>query len=67
MALNATLFLVVTRPVQRLSAIADEVSLGNMDAPKLQLPGNDEIAKLSQSFGRMRKSMAEALKMLETP
>ena len=67
LALNATLFLVVTRPVQRLSESADEVSLGNMDAPKLQLSGNDEIAKLTQSFGRMRKSMAEALKMLETP
>ncbi|MBZ5628263.1 MAG: DUF3365 domain-containing protein [Acidobacteriia bacterium] len=67
LALNVTLLLVVTRPVQRLSEIADEVSLGNMDAPKFQLSGNDEIAKLTQSFGRMRKSMAEALKMLETP
>jgi len=67
LALNAMLLLLVTRPVQRLSHIADEVSMGNMDAPKFQLSGNDEIAKLSQSFGRMRKSMAEALKMLETP
>jgi HAMP domain-containing protein len=67
LALNAMLVLLVTRPVQRLSNIADEVSMGNMNAPKFQLSGNDEIAKLSQSFGRMRKSMAEALKMLETP
>ncbi len=67
LALNAMLVLLVTRPVQRLSHIADEVSMGNMNAPKFQLSGNDEIAKLSQSFGRMRKSMAEALKMLETP
>ena len=61
------LVVLVTRPVQQLSHIADEVSMGNMNAPKFQLSGNDEIAKLSQSFGRMRKSMAEALKMLETP
>jgi protein-histidine pros-kinase len=67
LALNAMLVLLVTRPVQRLSHIADEVSLGNMNAPKFQLSGSDEIANLSQSFGRMRKSMAEALKMLETP
>jgi len=67
LALNAMLLLLVTRPVQQLSHIADEVSMGNMNAPKFQLSGNDEIAKLSQSFGRMRKSMAEALKMLETP
>jgi HAMP domain-containing protein len=67
LALNAMLLLLVTRPVQQLSHIADEVSMGNMNAPKFQLSGNDEIAKLAQSFGRMRKSMAEALKMLETP
>ncbi len=67
LALNAMLILLVTRPVQHLSRIADEVSLGNMNAPRFQLSGNDEIAALSQSFGRMRKSMAEALKMLETP
>jgi protein-histidine pros-kinase len=67
LALNAMLLLLVTRPVQQLSHIADEVSMGNMNAPKFQLSGSDEIAKLSQSFGRMRKSMAEALKMLETP
>ena len=67
LALNAMLILLVTRPVQHLSRIADEVSLGNMNAPRFHLSGNDEIAALSQSFGRMRKSMAEALKMLETP
>jgi HAMP domain-containing protein len=67
LALNAMLIVLVTRPVRRLSSIADEVSLGNMDAPKFQMSGNDEIANLAQSFSRMRKSMAEALKMLETP
>jgi HAMP domain-containing protein len=67
LALNAMLLVLVTRPVQQLAHIADEVSMGNMNAPQFQLSGNDEIAKLSQSFGRMRKSMAEALKMLETP
>jgi protein-histidine pros-kinase len=67
LALNAMLLLLVTRPVQQLAHIADEVSMGNMDAPKFQMSGEDEIAKLSQSFSRMRKSMAEALKMLETP
>jgi HAMP domain-containing protein len=67
LALNLMLVMLITRPVQRLSSIADEVSLGNMDAPKFHMSGNDEIAKLAHSFSRMRKSMAEALKMLETP
>lgn len=66
-ALNAMLVLLVTRPVRHLSKIADDVSMGNMNAPKFELPGNDEIAVLSQAFGRMRKSLAEAMKMLETP
>jgi len=67
LALNLMLVMLITRPVQRLSSIADEVSLGNMDAPKFHMSGNDEIANLAHSFSRMRKSMAEALKMLETP
>jgi protein-histidine pros-kinase len=66
LALNAMLLLLVTRPVNRLSKIADEVSLGNMDVPELQISGKDEIATLSESFGRMRKSLVQAIKMLES-
>ena len=64
--LNFMLLLLVVRPVQRLAKIADEVSLGNMDVPEFQMSGKDEIAKLSESFGRMRKSLVQAIKMLET-
>jgi HAMP domain-containing protein len=66
LALNAMLILLVVRPVKQLSKIADEVSLGNMDAPEFPISGKDEIANLSESFGRMRKSMVQAIKMLET-
>jgi HAMP domain-containing protein len=65
LVLNAMLILLVIRPVTRLSEFANEVSLGNMDAPEFQPTGKDEIAVLSESFGRMRKSMVEAIKMLE--
>jgi protein-histidine pros-kinase len=64
--LNAMLTFLVIRPVTRLSGIANEVSLGNMNAPDFQSKGSDEIAKLAESFGRMRKSLVEAIKMLET-
>jgi protein-histidine pros-kinase len=64
-ALNAMLMLVIVRPVNRLSKIADEVSLGNMEAPDFEVSGNDEIGTLAQAFGRMRKSLAQAIKMLE--
>jgi len=65
-ALNVMLILLVTRPVNRLAKIADEVSLGNMNAPDFQASGEDEIANLSESFGRLRKSVVQAIKMLET-
>jgi protein-histidine pros-kinase len=66
LALNAMLILLVVKPVKTLSKIADEVSLGNMDAPEFQISGKDEIANLAEAFGRMRKSMVQAIKMLET-
>jgi protein-histidine pros-kinase len=67
LVLNATLTLLVIRPVTHLSRIASEVSLGNMNAPEFRVPGKDEISRLAESFARMRKSMVEAIKMLETP
>jgi HAMP domain-containing protein len=65
-AINAMLIFVVIRPVNRLSNVASEVSLGNLDVPDFQATGKDEIAKLSESFGRMRKSLVEAIRMLES-
>lgn len=66
LVLNAMLFLLVVRPVKQLAKIADEVSLGNMDVPEFQISGKDEIAKLAESFDRMRKSLVQAIKMLES-
>jgi protein-histidine pros-kinase len=65
LALNAMLILLIIRPVTQLSNTANEVSLGNMSAPEFQVSGKDEIAALSESFNRMRKSLVEAIKMLE--
>jgi len=64
-ALNAMLILLIIRPVNRLSKLAAEVSLGNMEIPEFQVTGNDEIAALAESFSRMRKSLARAMRMLE--
>jgi protein-histidine pros-kinase len=64
-AINAMLIFVVIRPVNQLSNVASEVSLGNLDVPDFQVTGKDEIAKLAESFGRMRKSLVEAIRMLE--
>src|SRR5256712_12346275 len=63
-ALNLMLHAIVIRPVTRLSRIADEVSLGNLDAPEFASKGKDEIATLAGSFNRMRTSLVQAMKML---
>ena len=65
LALNAMLIYLVTRPVNDLSKLANQVSLGDLNAPEFQIPGKDEISELATSFNRMRKSLVEAIKMLE--
>ena len=49
-----------------LSKLADEVSLGNMDAPEFGVRSRDEIGTLAESFNRMRKSLVQAMRMLES-
>lgn len=63
--LNLLLRLVVIRPLRELSAMADQVSLGNMDAADVTVAGKDEVAQLAASFGRMKISLRKALAMLE--
>jgi HAMP domain-containing protein len=64
-AINALLMVLVIRPVNQLSNIASEVSLGNLSVPDFETSGKDEIATLADAFRRMRKSLVEAIKMLE--
>lgn len=64
-AMNVMLYSIVVRPVSTLAGIADQVSLGKLEAPDFVVKGKDEIAKLSDSFNRMRKSLVHAMKMLD--
>jgi HAMP domain-containing protein len=64
--LNLLLHLFIVRPVRRISAMASEVSLGNLDIPEYEPRGRDEIASLATSFNRMRRSLVNAMRMLET-
>jgi HAMP domain-containing protein len=63
--LNLMLLAMVIRPVSRLAKLADEVSLGNMEAPDFHARSRDEIGVLADSFNRMKKSLVQAMKMLE--
>lgn len=64
-SLNLLLYALVIRPVNRLANLADQVSLGNLDAPDIPATSRDEIGRLTASFSRMRKSLVRAFKMLD--
>jgi protein-histidine pros-kinase len=64
-ALNLMLRAIVVRPVGRLARAADDVSLGKIDAADLPAHGTDELSLLAQSFNRMKKSLAHAIKLLD--
>ena len=63
--LNILLWWMFIRPVTRLSALADRISLGELEAPDLKIRSHDEIRTLADSLARLRKSLAQAMKMLE--
>jgi len=65
LVLNLVLHFLVLRPVIRVSAVADAVSLGQEGVETYIKPGKDEISSLSRSFDRMRQSLDHAMAMLK--
>jgi len=63
--LNAMLWWLVIRPVTKLSHIANQVSLGELEAPQFAASTRDEIGALARSFTRMRRSLVQAMNMLD--
>lgn len=67
LALNLMLHFVVIRPIGKMARLADEVSLGRLDAGEFEATRKkDEIGTLARSLGRMKKSVKRALEMLES-
>jgi protein-histidine pros-kinase len=63
--INLLLHFAIIRPVVKMADFANEVSLGKTNIPYYHREGKDEIASLSTSFNRMRRSLETALKMLD--
>src|SRR6266852_5434983 len=57
---------IVVKPVQEISDMASEVSLGKLNTPELVSNSRDEIGSLTTSFNRMRRSLQNAMRMLES-
>jgi HAMP domain-containing protein len=55
----------VVKPVIGISEMASEVSMGKLDAPEYICSSTDEIGSLASSFNRMRRSLQNAVKMLD--
>lgn len=62
--LNLMLHYVIVRPVRRMATAANDISMGNLSAPEVEIKGNDEIASLGDSFNRMRQSLVSAMGLL---
>ena len=63
LVLNLMLNRIIVAPIRRISRIADEISVGNFNIPEFDESGKDEMAKLSVSFNRMRRSIQTAMGM----
>lgn len=63
--LNLMLHYLIVKPVRQMSSMASDVSMGKGDVPEYVLPGKDEISSLATSFNRMRRSLSNAMTMLE--
>jgi HAMP domain-containing protein len=57
--------LLVVKPVVEISEMANSVSMGKLDTPEYVRESNDEIGTLAMSFNRMRRSLQNAMKMLD--
>ncbi len=63
--LNLLLQFIVIQPMKKISSIAHDVSMGKMEVPECDTNGKDEIATLGRSFNRMRRSLTNAIAMLD--
>jgi protein-histidine pros-kinase len=65
MIVDLLLRVLVVKPGIGISEMASDVSMGKLDAPEFTSNSQDEIGSLAASFNRMRRSLQNAMKMLE--
>lgn len=63
--LNLMLTYLIINPIRRISQSADRISNGEFGEPELSEAGKDEMAALSGSFNRIRRSLEKAIQMME--
>lgn len=63
--LNVMLRQIIVKPVMRMAVAANKISVGKFDTPEFDELGKDEVAILSASFNRMRRSLQKAIQILQ--
>jgi protein-histidine pros-kinase len=63
-SVNVLLNFVVVRPIERIAATAEAVSLGQMNTPEYHYEKKDQVGRLAASFNRMHRSLTEAFKII---
>ena len=63
--LNLLLWWMFIRPVTKISALADQISLGDVAAADFASRRRDEIGALAMALSRMRRSLEQAMRMLD--
>ncbi len=63
--LNVMLRQMIVKPVAELAVAADKISTGDFDIPEFKPKGKDEVARLAISFNRMRRSLEQAIKLID--
>ncbi len=63
--LNVMLDRMVLKPIVRMSKAAEAISVGDFEVPEFAAGRKDEIGRLATSFNRMRRSLEQALGMID--
>lgn len=63
LVINLLLKRAIIQPIDRMAKVANEVSMGNMEA-EFEQTSKDEIGKLAAAFNRMKTSLVMAMNML---
>jgi len=65
LVINIMIRVMVLKPVMIMTQMADDVSKGNIAGNELAVSGKDEIADLSRSFNRMRRSVIKIVQLFK--
>jgi len=63
--LNIMLTAMIVQPITQLSAAAEQISKGRLDAAEFPDTGKDEVSQLGQAFNRMRRSLEKAISLID--